>query len=90
TVSLGPDGNSGVQATVADTGPGVASEFVDCLFERFKTTKGDRGLGLGLSIARGIAQDHGGDVTLVKSGPDGATFRLVLARAPQLVAGQVA
>jgi signal transduction histidine kinase len=62
--------------TVADTGPGVAPELRDTLFEPFVTSRAD-GTGLGLAIAREMAQAHGG--TLVLQDSDiGAVFVLSL------------
>ena len=54
--------DSEVRVVVADDGPGVADDEVDLVFERFATLDGKGGSGLGLPIARGIAQAHGGDV----------------------------
>lgn len=64
---------------VSDTGTGIQSDYQSRIFEPFFTTKASKhGLGLGLSLARQIARDHGGDLVLVKSSVDGSTFRLVL------------
>jgi signal transduction histidine kinase len=53
---------------VANSGPVVAPEEVNALFEPFRRLGGDRagaarGAGLGLSIARSVATAHGGDIT---------------------------
>jgi len=56
---------TGVRIEVSNSGPAIATEALDQLFEPLKrgTTKGgDRGLGLGLYIVRQIAKGHGGDV----------------------------
>lgn len=64
---------------VRDTGPGIAPEERERVFERFRTGSGSRdGSGLGLSIVRAIAQAHGGDVELRTRPSAGATFTLVL------------
>jgi two-component system OmpR family sensor kinase len=66
---------------VEDSGPGIAAEHVPNLFERFY--RGDparsrgSGAGLGLPIARAIAEAHGGRVELVRTAP-GAVFRVTL------------
>ena len=60
-----------VEVRVCDDGPGVPVELRDRLFDRFVTSDG--GSGLGLPIARGIVQAHGGDVSL-----DGDAFRMTL------------
>ena len=66
---------------VSDDGPGVPAEHRDRIFDRFHRAESarsrDGGSGLGLSIARGLAERNGGRVELVGSGP-GATLRLRL------------
>jgi signal transduction histidine kinase len=62
---------------VRDTGPGVAPEVRDRLFEPFVTRKSN-GLGLGLSQARQIVMDHGGEMWLESSSRDGACFAFSL------------
>jgi len=72
------------EARVADDGPGIAPEVRDKLFEPFITTKeAGRGSGLGLAVARGIASDHGGKLSLDEVHATGACFvmRLPLAGA---------
>ena len=73
---------------VSDTGPGVAAEFQDQVFDAFtqadaSTTRRFGGTGLGLSICRALARRMGGDVTLVSLPGKGSTFtvRLPLQRA---------
>ena len=56
---------SSVCVAVRDDGPGIPPETRARLFEAFFTTKGsDEGTGLGLTISRTIAREHGGDLTL--------------------------
>jgi signal transduction histidine kinase len=65
------------QLVVHDTGPGLRPDQLARLFERFYSEHEDgRGSGLGLPIARAIAEAHGG--TLVASSPNGARFELSL------------
>jgi CheY-like chemotaxis protein len=74
--------------TVADTGVGIASDFLPHVFDRFRQaeqgfTRSHGGLGLGLAIVEHLVEMHGGEVTAASDGPDkGATFevRLPLAR----------
>jgi two-component system nitrogen regulation sensor histidine kinase NtrY len=67
-----------VDVSVADNGPGVASEIAGRLFEPYATTK-ERGTGLGLAIAQRIAIEHNGELSYVTPpGANGATFRLTL------------
>ncbi|MHA6287461.1 sensor histidine kinase [Maricaulis sp. CAU 1757] len=63
---------------VCDTGPGLPAKARDNLFKAFAASTRRGGAGLGLSIAREIARSHGGDVCLVKSGPDGTVFEVKL------------
>ncbi|WP_420604583.1 PAS domain-containing sensor histidine kinase [Methylobacterium sp.] len=71
-----------VEITVSDTGPGIADEVVDRLFQPFVTTKAS-GMGVGLSICRTIIEAHGGRLTVERNAAGGATFRLTLATAPE-------
>jgi two-component system sensor histidine kinase MtrB len=63
---------------VEDSGPGVAEELEETLFERFTRAGGTRdrvaGTGLGLAIARAYAQAHRGDVRYERRQPTGARF----------------
>ena len=55
TVSTAPFGNGKAQIKVTDTGPGIATEIADQLFQPFVTTK-LHGMGVGLSISRTIIE----------------------------------
>jgi signal transduction histidine kinase len=66
-----------VVVEVADTGPGVAPAVMDRLFTPFVTTK-PTGTGLGLTLARRIAKEHGGTLTAVNRTAGGASFTLTL------------
>ena len=62
---------------VADTGPGIPPEDRERVFERFVRLDPARaagGAGLGLAIARWVAEAHGGQVRIVASGPRGSIF----------------
>ena len=79
TVSVRAEGGT-VRFSVADTGPGVAPEQVPRLFDRYwQANRADRrGVGLGLSIVKGIADAHGGEVRVETALGAGTTFTLVL------------
>ncbi|ACB25253.1 PAS/PAC sensor signal transduction histidine kinase [Methylobacterium radiotolerans JCM 2831] len=66
-----------VEVRVSDTGPGIAPEIAEQLFQPFVTTKAN-GMGVGLSICRTIVEAHGGKIQ-AGPGPDGGTtFRFTL------------
>jgi len=66
-----------VQLTVEDSGPGLEANGMAKIFEPFYTTKAS-GMGMGLSIARSIAQSHGGTIHATHNAAHGTTFHLVL------------
>jgi signal transduction histidine kinase len=66
-----------VEVAVADTGPGIAPEVADRLFEQFFTTK-PQGTGLGLSISRQIIEEHGGELAWANRPGGGAVFTIRL------------
>jgi signal transduction histidine kinase len=72
---------------VEDRGPGVPTEFVPDLFERFTRSRTSRertsGTGLGLAIARSYAHAQGGELVYEPAQPHGARFQLVLPVAPE-------
>ncbi|WP_319586422.1 response regulator [uncultured Desulfobulbus sp.] len=68
-----------VALSVSDTGPGIAPEIRERIFEPYFTTKGvGQGTGLGLSIVHGIVAEHGGFITCESEPGRGATFRVFL------------
>lgn len=65
------------EISVSDRGPGVAQENVARLFEPFFTTK-QRGSGIGLALARRVAQSAGGDLEYRPRQGGGAIFAILL------------
>jgi two-component system sensor histidine kinase KdpD len=55
---------------VDDEGPGIPADLRDHVFEKFFRAGSQPGLGMGLAIARGIVQAHGGKIW-IENGPDG-------------------
>jgi signal transduction histidine kinase len=69
--------------SIRDNGPGIPSEDLTRIFERFYRSesgraRADGGTGLGLSIAKKIAQAHGGNLTARNHQEGGAVFTLIL------------
>lgn len=68
-----------ITVSVTDTGPGLPSEVVAQVFDRFYRSDSSRsrhagGAGLGLSIARSIVEAHGGSIGVESASPGGTTF----------------
>ncbi|MDX2092413.1 MAG: ATP-binding protein [Kofleriaceae bacterium] len=73
------EGPAAILLEVADSGPGVPDGDREKIFEPFFTTKPDgKGTGLGLPIVRNIVEQHGGEISVVRSELGGASFRVVL------------
>jgi signal transduction histidine kinase len=75
-------GDSAVRVAVEDTGPGIASAEHERIFRAFERVDTNRsrteGWGLGLAIAREMAQWHGGRIEVVSEVGRGSTFTLVM------------
>jgi PAS domain S-box-containing protein len=70
-----------VRVTVRDSGPGLAPEALERLFDSFYTTKAN-GMGLGLSICRSIVEAHGGGMWVSANEPRGAVFQFTVPAGP--------
>jgi NtrC-family two-component system sensor histidine kinase KinB len=79
------DGAGHIRFEVADQGPGVPVEHRAALFEKFFRVPGspEGGSGLGLFIARGLVQAHGGRIGLDTTPGGGATFWFTIPAAPE-------
>lgn len=62
--------------TVSDQGPGIDRGVLPRLFERFASGPGSTGVGLGLYVARKIAEAHGGTIVADSAAGTGTTFRV--------------
>jgi two-component system, OmpR family, sensor kinase len=82
TVSVGEE-DGGVALAVSDTGVGISQDQLPLVFERFyraDSARAEEGVGLGLSIARQIAEAHGGTIKVRSKLGVGSTFVLLLPR----------
>jgi two-component system sensor kinase FixL len=77
TVSAAPADDDMIEVQVADTGPGVAPEMTDQLFQPFITSKA-QGMGIGLSISRTIVEAHGGRIWVESRPGGGASFHFTI------------
>jgi two-component system CheB/CheR fusion protein len=73
-----------VRLTVRDTGPGIPAQDLEAIFQRFRrlgaATGGRAGAGLGLAIARGLVELHGGRLWAESRPGEGTVFHLALPR----------
>jgi CheY-like chemotaxis protein len=75
TIRTGLDSGRGV-ISVSDTGVGMSEGLRQRAFEPFFSTKGDTGLGLGLSMVYGVMARHGGEASLESEEGRGTTVSL--------------
>lgn len=70
-----------IRLMISDSGPGIAKDALDKIFDPFFTTKSEsagEGLGLGLSISKGIIEGFGGTITAGNDPDGGARFMVEL------------
>ena len=80
--------HNAIEISVSDSGPGIAAEVTDTIFEPFVTTK-PLGMGMGLSISRAIIQSHGGSLRMLSDTRSGAVFAFDLPAADIEVSSDV-
>jgi signal transduction histidine kinase len=75
----GPEGKD-VQVSVSDTGPGIATEKIESIFQRFSqiNSQDRRGIGLGLYIAKMMVEEHPGRIWVDSKLGEGSTFHFTL------------
>jgi two-component system sensor kinase FixL len=71
-----------IAIAIADTGPGIAPEIAERLFQPFVTTKA-QGMGVGLSICRSIVEAHGGRLAVAAGAEGGTVFSFTLPAASE-------
>ena len=67
-----------ITTEIEDTGPGIAPEVADKIFQPFTTHGKAHGTGLGLSICKKIVEDHGGKISVRSEAGRGAIFCFTL------------
>jgi two-component system NtrC family sensor kinase len=80
------------RVVISDEGPGIPEDVLPHIFEPFFTTREEgKGVGLGLAIAFGIIQQHGGNIEVVSTKQKGSTFTVtLLEEAPGVSPGEAA
>ena len=68
----------GVEIRISDTGRGIPGDIRSTLFEPFVSQGKENGTGLGLTVVQKIVQDHGGEVVVEQTSPEGTVFRVTL------------
>jgi PAS domain S-box-containing protein len=76
-VTTKSNGRDAIVVEVEDSGAGINPRLLDSIFDPFITTKQD-GMGLGLAICRMIVDRHGGKLSALSDGKNGARFQIVL------------
>ena len=71
-------GDHMVEIEVSDNGAGLPEGFEERLGQRFSSTKGETGLGIGLNISKRIVEAHGGALIAESRQPHGASFRFTV------------
>jgi two-component system sensor kinase FixL len=78
-ISTAPRDREWIEIRVVDTGPGLAPQVREQLFQPFVSTKAG-GMGVGLSLCRSIVEAHGGDLIAGNDEGSGAIFVMTLPR----------
>src|SRR5258708_26279636 len=76
-----------IYITIFDNGPGIPASVRRTLFDPFVTAGKPNGTGLGLTLARRVAEEHGGSVCLEESNPERTVFTLSLTKNRLLALG---
>src|SRR6185436_731103 len=83
---------AGVRFWVRDDGPGIAAELMPHVFDAYTQARATAklGRGLGLSIARGLVEAHGGTIGVVTAPGEGCEMHFILPAAAPAPAGEPA
>ena len=82
-ISLHKNGAAWVEVSIADTGPGIAPDEANSIFDEFyqirqSGEKKSKGVGLGLSISKKLVEMHGGTLSVQSALGRGSTFRITV------------
>lgn len=80
-VEVDIDGNGDLRIRISDTGPGIAPENTEVIFERFfreKTAKNSGGTGIGLHLSRMMMDSHHGRIFVEETSSAGTTFAIII------------
>ncbi|NUO81405.1 RpiB/LacA/LacB family sugar-phosphate isomerase [candidate division KSB1 bacterium] len=78
-VDMGVDDDKSVEIAVHDSGPGIAPEVRQHLFDPYYSGRqAGRGLGVGLAKCRAIVERHGGEIRVMSEPEHGSTFVIKL------------
>jgi len=80
-IAIEPDEPDALALSIHDSGPGIAPDNLDRIFESFFTTKVD-GMGIGLAVCQSIIAAHGGSIEASNHPDGGAYFRFSLPATP--------
>lgn len=83
TVRVEPAGETAVRIAIADTGVGIAADYLPLLFDKYeqassRSARGEKGTGLGLYITRKLVELHGGEIHVESEVGKGSTFSFTL------------
>lgn len=87
-ITLASTGEGGARIEILDQGPGISPRLKDRLFEPGVTDK-EQGSGLGLALARGLVQQHGGKLSLIENPDGGCTAVVTLPNRGEATSGSV-
>jgi PAS domain S-box-containing protein len=80
--NVGEDSRHEFRLVIADDGSGIPPEHRDRIFEPFFSTKAEKGSGLGLWMARGIANKYGGNIRVRSNTAEGSSWTCIAVKMP--------
>lgn len=89
-ITVRPDDEGNWRIEVADNGPYLTDEQLSRFFQPLQTSKGAKGMGLGLSIVQSIAEQHAGNIYVMRNGEKGVRFIVLIPRVKGIEPADVA